>query len=105
MDAVGSNIVVSMRTNEVMRILPRVNEVSNDILFFSVTPSGVYGSQNGLEASSKILSCANLTSSQNWFSHFIRFISFSVVHLQVILVIPFLLLPLSYNQEASGVLL
>lgn len=28
MDAVGSNIVVSMRTNEVMRILPRMNEVN-----------------------------------------------------------------------------
>lgn len=27
MDAVGSNIVVSMRTNEVMRILPLLNEV------------------------------------------------------------------------------
>lgn len=27
LDAVGSNIVVSMRTNEVMRILPLVNEV------------------------------------------------------------------------------
>ena len=27
MDAIGSNIVVSMRTNEVMRILPRMNEV------------------------------------------------------------------------------
>ncbi|XP_059153020.1 NADH-ubiquinone oxidoreductase 75 kDa subunit, mitochondrial-like isoform X2 [Physella acuta] len=30
MDAVGSNIVVSMRTNEVMRILPRVNEDINE---------------------------------------------------------------------------
>ena len=28
MDALGSNIVVSTRTNEVMRILPRMNEVS-----------------------------------------------------------------------------
>ena len=28
MDALGSNIVVSMRTNEVMRILPRLNEVT-----------------------------------------------------------------------------
>ena len=28
MDAVGSNIVVSTRTGEVMRILPRVNEVT-----------------------------------------------------------------------------
>lgn len=27
MDALGSNIVVSTRTNEVMRILPRTNEV------------------------------------------------------------------------------
>lgn len=27
MDAVGSNIIVSMRTNEVMRILPLLNEV------------------------------------------------------------------------------
>ena len=27
MDAVGSNIVVSTRTGEVMRILPRLNEV------------------------------------------------------------------------------
>ncbi|GFR79605.1 NADH-ubiquinone oxidoreductase 75 kDa subunit, mitochondrial [Elysia marginata] len=30
MDAVGSNIVVSMRTNEVMRILPRLNEDINE---------------------------------------------------------------------------
>ncbi|KAH9523622.1 NADH dehydrogenase Fe-S protein subunit 1 ndufs1 [Bulinus truncatus] len=30
MDAVGSNIVVGMRTNEVMRILPRVNEDINE---------------------------------------------------------------------------
>ncbi|XP_060562587.1 NADH-ubiquinone oxidoreductase 75 kDa subunit, mitochondrial-like [Ruditapes philippinarum] len=30
MDAVGSNIVVSTRTNEVMRILPRVNEEVNE---------------------------------------------------------------------------
>ena len=28
LDAVGSNIVVSSRTGEVLRILPRVNEVS-----------------------------------------------------------------------------
>lgn len=27
LDAVGSNIVISHRTNEVLRILPRVNEV------------------------------------------------------------------------------
>ena len=27
MDAVGSNIVVCTRTNEVMRILPKLNEV------------------------------------------------------------------------------
>ena len=27
MDAIGSNIIVSMRTNEVMRIVPRLNEV------------------------------------------------------------------------------
>ena len=27
MDAMGSNIVVSMRTNQVMRIIPRVHEV------------------------------------------------------------------------------
>ncbi|CAG5114998.1 unnamed protein product, partial [Candidula unifasciata] len=30
LDAVGSNIVVSMRTNEVMRILPRLNEDVNE---------------------------------------------------------------------------
>jgi len=30
MDALGSNIVVSMRTNEVMRILPRMNEEINE---------------------------------------------------------------------------
>lgn len=30
MDALGSNIVVSMRTNEVMRILPRLNEEINE---------------------------------------------------------------------------
>ncbi|PVD29704.1 hypothetical protein C0Q70_08960 [Pomacea canaliculata] len=30
MDALGSNIVVSMRTNEVMRILPRMNEAINE---------------------------------------------------------------------------
>ena len=29
MDALGSNIVVSTRTGEVMRILPRMNEVSS----------------------------------------------------------------------------
>lgn len=28
MDALGANIVISMRTNEVMRIIPRLNEVS-----------------------------------------------------------------------------
>lgn len=28
MDALGSNITISTRTGEVMRILPRVNEVS-----------------------------------------------------------------------------
>lgn len=28
LDAVGSNIVVSMRTNEVMRVLPLLNEVN-----------------------------------------------------------------------------
>jgi len=27
MDAVGSNIVITMRTGEVMRIIPRLNEV------------------------------------------------------------------------------
>jgi len=32
MDALGSNIVVSTRTNEVMRILPRMNEVTNQNL-------------------------------------------------------------------------
>ena len=32
MDAVGSNIVVSTRTGEVMRILPRLNEVSSSLL-------------------------------------------------------------------------
>lgn len=31
LDAVGSNIVVSMRTNEVMRILPLLNEVRSII--------------------------------------------------------------------------
>lgn len=30
MDAVGSNIVVSTRTGEVMRILPRLNEDVNE---------------------------------------------------------------------------
>ena len=30
LDALGSNIVVSTRTNEVMRILPRVNEEINE---------------------------------------------------------------------------
>ncbi|KAK6165367.1 hypothetical protein SNE40_022308 [Patella caerulea] len=30
MDAIGSNIVVSMRTNEVMRIIPRLNEDVNE---------------------------------------------------------------------------
>lgn len=30
MDAVGSNIVISMRTNEVLRILPRLNEAVNE---------------------------------------------------------------------------
>lgn len=30
MDAVGSNIVISMRTNEVLRILPRLNEEVNE---------------------------------------------------------------------------
>lgn len=30
MDALGSNIVVSMRTNEVLRILPRVNDEINE---------------------------------------------------------------------------
>merc|ERR1719295_38116 len=30
MDALGSNIVVSMRTNEVMRILPRANDDINE---------------------------------------------------------------------------
>ena len=34
MDALGSNIVVSMRTNEVMRILPRMNEVSVCLAIF-----------------------------------------------------------------------
>lgn len=28
LDAIGSNIVVNTRTNEVLRILPRMNEVS-----------------------------------------------------------------------------
>lgn len=32
LDAVGSNIVVSTRTNEVMRILPLLNEVNINIL-------------------------------------------------------------------------
>ncbi|BHF63682.1 NADH dehydrogenase Fe-S protein subunit 1 ndufs1 [Sparganum proliferum] len=30
MDAIGSNIVISMRTNEVLRIIPRVNEEVNE---------------------------------------------------------------------------
>lgn len=30
LDAVGSNIVVSMRTNEVMRIMPLLNEVRSN---------------------------------------------------------------------------
>ena len=38
MDAVGSNIVVSMRTNEVMRILPRLNEVCSTFLIFLICP-------------------------------------------------------------------
>lgn len=29
LDAVGSNIIISMRTNEVMRILPLLNEVND----------------------------------------------------------------------------
>lgn len=33
MDAIGSNIVISMRTNEVLRIIPRLNEVSIYVYF------------------------------------------------------------------------
>lgn len=33
LDAVGSNIIVSTRTGEVLRMLPRLNEVSNYIFF------------------------------------------------------------------------
>ena len=36
MDALGSNIVVSMRTNEVMRILPRMNEVTAAICLTTI---------------------------------------------------------------------
>jgi len=32
MDAVGSNIVVTLRTGEVMRIIPRLNEVSATVV-------------------------------------------------------------------------
>lgn len=37
MDALGSNIVISMRTNEVMRILPRMNEEINEEWISDVT--------------------------------------------------------------------
>ena len=37
MDAVGSNIVVSTRTGEVMRILPRLNEVSDNLMNISAS--------------------------------------------------------------------
>ena len=33
MDAMGSNIVVSTRTGEVMRVLPRLHEVCDNISF------------------------------------------------------------------------
>jgi len=33
MDAVGSNIVITMRTGEVMRIIPRLNEVGGVVIF------------------------------------------------------------------------
>lgn len=38
MDALGSNIVVSMRTNEVMRILPRMNEVTAAVCLRAIVP-------------------------------------------------------------------
>jgi len=34
MDAVGSNIVITMRTGEVMRIIPRLNEVGGVVIFW-----------------------------------------------------------------------
>ena len=34
LDAIGSNIVVSTRTGEVLRILPRVNEVCSHFQYF-----------------------------------------------------------------------
>lgn len=37
MDAIGSNIIVSTRTGEVMRIMPRLNEVSCPLLFKYLT--------------------------------------------------------------------
>jgi hypothetical protein len=37
LDAVGSNIVVNHRSGEVMRILPRLNEVTLIILFLTCT--------------------------------------------------------------------
>jgi len=33
MDAVGSNIVITLRTGEVMRIIPRLNEVGLPVFF------------------------------------------------------------------------
>jgi len=37
MDAIGSNIVVTTRTGEVMRILPRLNEVCNFCNFVALS--------------------------------------------------------------------
>ncbi len=36
MDALGSNIVVSTRTGEVMRVLPRLNEVRESCPLFMI---------------------------------------------------------------------
>lgn len=36
MDAVGSNIVVNTRCGEVMRVLPRMNEVCQCTLFYTL---------------------------------------------------------------------
>lgn len=36
MDAVGSNIVVNTRCGEVMRVLPRMNEVNQCTLFYTL---------------------------------------------------------------------
>ena len=36
LDAVGSNIVVNTRAGEVMRVLPRMNEVKLQLLYVAV---------------------------------------------------------------------